>query len=120
MSFNLGDLLYLNKSHYQYAEAVFTSERQRNGGKGEKRGAGGNDEEERERKREIRRERGRCKMVSDRNEKQRKRGGGVRRYDNRSTTELNQFPFLTSPRPADDLRKQRGSPCSSSSFSSSN
>lgn len=28
--------------------------------------------------------------------------GGVRRYDNRFTTEPNQFPFLTSSRPADD------------------
>lgn len=32
----------------------------------------------------------------------RNKEGGARRYDNRFTTEPNQFPFLTSSRPADD------------------
>lgn len=54
---------------------------------------------------ERERERGRCKMVSDGDEKQKEEDeeeGRVRRYDNRFTTESNQFPFLTSSRPADD------------------
>ena len=91
---------YLNKSHYLYAEAVFTSEGKKTQEYkkwvcGEKRV---NDKGETDR----RGERARCKMVSDRDEKQRRRGGGLRRYDNRFTTGPNQFPFLTSSGPADD------------------
>lgn len=91
---------YLNKSHYQRADAVLTSQTEEGGEVGW-RGAGGeggikgthaeeaNDKEETGR----RGERPRCKMMSDREEKQRRREEKGR-YDNRFTTEPKPISIL--------------------------
>ena len=90
---------YLNKSYYQYAEAVFTSQGGRHSG-------GKSEREEKEwmtKRRRIDEESERdVKWCLTEMRNKEKRGGGVRRYDNRFTSEPNQFSFLTSSRPADD------------------